>query len=76
MACEDRMRQGCRIRAYTDVFTACPSRPYVSAGRNLCSSPRALRRVPLAAPFRILLQGAAADIPVRSTRHHGSGPLA
>jgi hypothetical protein len=21
--CDDRMRHGCRIRAYTDVFTAC-----------------------------------------------------
>ena len=29
--CEDRKRQGCRLRAYRDVFTACPSRSRASA---------------------------------------------
>jgi hypothetical protein len=40
-----------------------------------CPIPRALRRVPLAAPFRVPLQGAAAHVPVRYSRHRAAVPL-
>ena len=43
--CEDRKRHGCRLRAYRDVFTACPSRscapaaPVSDAGEEALALP-------------------------------------